>query len=780
MTLPSVSVIVATSGGSDRLAEVLRRAREQVDSLGAELILVWNAPPADERRSLALAALVHKLVVEPIPGKSRALNSGVGEASGEICAFLDDDGLPEDGWLAALIDPFRAEDVGGVGGRVRPVHEAAPPAWYERMRSGRKSYFLGPLHDLGDEVRDYSPTSLSVLPIGANCAYRRSLLLKFGYATNLGPNSKTGCRGGEDTLLARQVLDLGQRLVYSPRAAVTHPVKRERMTTAYVTQAYYWQGVEKVRIRSALAFPRRRFWGLQVRLRIFKYELLRLLRPLVTANVRLAWDCQQARHRGVLDELLGKLPATTLVLAFAMLVAGCGRERPRGDPSRPNVILCVIDTLRADHLGCYGYSRATSPNLDRFAAESVRFERAFAQAPRTVASHASMFTSTYPAVHGAWNKAGPLDSGQELPSLAPDAVCLAEVLQAVGYRTAAIADGGWLQADRGLAQGFETFHSKFRGAKDRVDFALDWLASGDAEPPFFLFLHTYEVHTPYVPEERLLADLAPDYDGPLRERLRQAREMLAASDLKNPIVDVHRQLFEPLLPTLTDADVEFLKALYDAEIRSADREIGRFIDELGSRGLLENSIVILTSDHGEEFREHGAFEHTQVFDECLHVPLIIRLPGGPRGVARAEPVELVDLMPTLLGELGVRIPASAQGRTLDLRAATPPAEERELWAESNEPRPQVAWRRGSIKVVMFPDGSEPARLYDLDKDPGERAPNLSPPEFSELLGEIPSRLGTFRAQSSGHRDQFKLQPVERSHGRLGEEQIEELRALGYL
>ena len=97
MTLPSVSVIVATSGGSDRLAEVLRRAREQVDSLGAELILVWNAPPADERRSLALAALVHKLVVEPIPGKSRALNSGVGEASGEICAFLDDDGLPEDG-----------------------------------------------------------------------------------------------------------------------------------------------------------------------------------------------------------------------------------------------------------------------------------------------------------------------------------------------------------------------------------------------------------------------------------------------------------------------------------------------------------------------------------------------------------------------------------------------------------------------------------------------------------------------------------------------------------
>jgi arylsulfatase A-like enzyme/glycosyltransferase involved in cell wall biosynthesis len=786
MMTPSVSVpasvILATSGSSDRLAEVLRRAREQADALGGELLLVWNANPADERRPLApgIAALAHRTIVVPDPGKSRALNAGVREARGRICAFLDDDGLPEDGWLAALLEPFVAAEVGGVGGRVRPVHEDAPPAWYERLSRGRKSYFLGPLHDLGGEPLDYARTSLGVLPLGANCAYRRELLLRLGYATNLGPNSKTGCRGGEDTLLARQVLDLGHRLVYASRAAVMHPVRHERMTPAHVTQAYYWQGVEKVRIRRALAFHERNFWRPQVRLRILKYGLLRPLRPLVPASVRLSWDCRETRHRGVLDELMGKLPMMAIVLAVALLVASCGHERPHGDPARPNVVLCVIDTLRADHLGCYGYPRATSPNLDRFAADSVRFERAFAQAPRTVASHASMFTSTYPAVHGAWNQAGPLDSGQELPSLGPDAVCLAEVLQAIGYRTAAVADGGWLQVDRGLAQGFETFHSRFRGAKDRVDFALEWLDSDDAESPFFLFLHTYEVHTPYVPDEELLADLAPDYTGPLRERLRQARELLAGGDVKNAIVDVHRQLFEPLLPTLSDADVEFLMALYDAEIRSADREIGRFLDELAARGLLEHTIVIVTSDHGEEFREHGAFEHTQVYDECLHVPLIIRLPDGPRGVAPTEPVELVDLMPTLLRELGVRVPPSAQGRALDLRQAAQAADDRELWAESNEPRPQVAWRRGSLKAVLFPDGSEPARLYDLARDPEERAAILSPAVSAELLDEVTDRFGAFRAQSSEHRAKFRLQPVERGRQRFHDDQLEELRALGYL
>jgi len=141
---------------------------------------------------------------------------------------------------------------------VKPRYAAHAPVWYQRLVRNRRSFFLGPTHDLGDEPRDYEPESLSPLPFGANCAYRRELLLRLGYAAELGPNRETGTRGGEDTLLARRVLDLGYRLVYAPRAEVHHPVSAERMTPQFVVQAYYWQGVEKVRIRSVLTCASRR------------------------------------------------------------------------------------------------------------------------------------------------------------------------------------------------------------------------------------------------------------------------------------------------------------------------------------------------------------------------------------------------------------------------------------------------------------------------------------------------------------------------------------------
>jgi arylsulfatase A-like enzyme/glycosyltransferase involved in cell wall biosynthesis len=790
-----VSVIVATAGGAPALAAVLAEARRQAEELGGELVLAWNAAADDAQRPLdpQLARLAHRVVCEPEVGKSHALNAALRAARGSICAFLDDDGLPQSGWLRALLSRFEREgpELGGVGGRVVPIYPAEPPPWYRELLGERRSSFLGPLHDLQHDGHEYAPDDFAHLPLGANCAFRRELLLRLGYAPQLGPNRLTGLRGGEDTLLARQVLDLGYRLQYVAAAQVHHPVCVERLSPEFLLRAYRSQGVEWVRLLRALDLPEPRRWRFKLRLRLLRYAPLILLRTWMPSSFQFRRACLWQRCLGILEELRrgeepsslrGALPravggarALTLLLALALCVA-CGRSE--AEVRRQNLVLCVVDTLRADHLGCYGYERDTSPQLDRLAAESVRFAAAYAQAPETVASHASLFSSTYPAVHATWNDPGPLDPVRDYRALSPEAVCLAEVLQSDGYTTAAFADGGWLQVERGLGQGFETFESRFLGAEDRVDQALEWLADHDARRPFFLFLHTYEVHTPYLPAEEFLADFEPDYDGPLRQVLADARAMMADGALKNPIVEVHRKLFAPRLSTLTEADRRFLIALYDAEIRSADRALGRFFEALRAQGRLADTVLAVTADHGEEFGEHGSFEHTQVYDECLHVPLLVRLPEGPRGTVREDRVELVDVMPTLLAELGLRVPTAAQGRVLDLRAAAGDAGPRVLWAEVNAPVPQAAWRRGGDKVLLFPERPGEYRVFDLERDPSEREP-LTDARAEELAASVRAQLEAWWGSSQQRRERFALEPVARGRDQFRQSQIEELEALGY-
>jgi arylsulfatase A-like enzyme len=319
------------------------------------------------------------------------------------------------------------------------------------------------------------------------------------------------------------------------------------------------------------------------------------------------------------------------------------------------VVLISIDTLRADHLGSYGYPRKTTPRIDEFRRDASLFEQAIAQAPSTLPSHASIFTSLLPAHHGA--------SIAESSSLDPGTLTLARILKDEGYETGSFNGGIQLDPVYGLASGFDTYVPARPGTAgaevlvdpvDKFDHAVSeairWLRDRK-EKPFFLFLHTYEVHHPYTPDEALLTAMDPGYEGGIGEQI---------------AVDFLKSINEGRVEIDGD-DRDRIIAAYDAEILSVDRAFGRFIDFLRREGFYEDAIVIVTSDHGEEFGEHGfiGWHGHSLYDELLRVPLLIKLPSSRHAGQSVEAqVRGIDLAPTILEEIGIPIPASFQGSSL--------------------------------------------------------------------------------------------------------------------
>jgi len=339
-----------------------------------------------------------------------------------------------------------------------------------------------------------------------------------------------------------------------------------------------------------------------------------------------------------------------------MLVAvACGAAPPRSAPGErpgprpvelppsdaPTVILISIDTLRPDRLGCYGNHEPTSPNIDEFAGEAVLFTEAIAQAPSTLPSHATMLTSLLPEHHGAFfSRRTPVPDS--IPTVATE-------LRAAGYRTAAFTGGGQIAPEFGLDRGFDTYGVNVGGSDfgSAVRAGLSWLRES-LDRPAFLFLHTYEVHHPFTPEPSLLAVFDHGYDGPLPPEI--------SKDL------LHRINTDET--AITDRDLIHILAAYDAEIRSVDGAFGDLLVGLDELAMLEDSLLIFTSDHGEEFGEHGVVgwhSHT-LFDELLRVPLLIRFPGGWEGGKSIDhQVRLLDLAPTVLAAVGVVPPSGFDG-----------------------------------------------------------------------------------------------------------------------
>ena len=427
--------------------------------------------------------------------------------------------------------------------------------------------------------------------------------------------------------------------------------------------------------------------------------------------------------------VIGRLALAAACCAISAC-SGVGAKRSIANRSEAfakprNLLLISVDTLRADHLGCYGYPRPTSPEIDAFARGGSLVTTAFAASPHTAPSHMSMFTSQYPFEHGILS--------QYEGAFRGTASTLAEVLQRAGYDTAAFVGisgpGFHFGPDAGHARGFRIWESPNRF------FELDrnirvWLAA-HRDMPFFLFVHAYDLHDPQLVFDGFDANrFDPEYHGPIPgtwgEFLRATNFPLdwpmvlqvLTSGTYAELNPLYAQLVQRYQALLDGAAVGHVQAVYDAQIFYADRGIGRLLGWVKELGLEANTLVVLTADHGQEFGEHGKIAaHGQLYDETLHVPLIFHGPGIPSDRRLDSLVSSLDILPTALDLLGLKIPETARGLSLaPLLVGKKTGEiQEEVFAALGD---DTAIRTREWKLIVHGDGSQ--ELYDVRRDPGER------------------------------------------------------------
>lgn len=476
---------------------------------------------------------------------------------------------------------------------------------------------------------------------------------------------------------------------------------------------------------------------------------------------------------------------------------------PGGAP-RPNVLLIVMDTARVDRLSGYGYQRKTTPNLDRLTQEGVLFEHASSTAPWTLPSHASLFTGLYPTQHRA---------EQSHPRLDDQLLTLAELMQHHGFQTAGFSNNPWVSRKMNFNQGFEYFKDTWlrrggsrivnqiaimniverlagmvtRSRDDGADFTnrhIRWWFRTMFNPhrAFFLFINYREPHFPYRPPEPYRTRFLRHINHQV-EKARHVTTVRRLASGSQPAPLIH----------FDQTTREVLNDLYDAEIAYLDAKIGELVEELRDRQLLDNTVVIVTSDHGENIGDHELFGHQFCsYETLLHVPLIVRYPRAfPSGMSVAQRVSLVDVMPTLIelldletSTIQVALPgqswvgsslavprergilaeyAAPLGKLPEYEKGTQPVDKRYFTRDLKS-----LYSRG-LKFIWASDGRH--ELYDLSQDP-EETQNLSlqfPDKARALAAELQQRLAT-------------MEPIGRPEAveSMDEATHHELRALGYL
>jgi arylsulfatase A-like enzyme len=507
---------------------------------------------------------------------------------------------------------------------------------------------------------------------------------------------------------------------------------------------------------------------------------------------------RQARHRllRAWPRSADVLPVaiTVFVIAGGLVVAsvslGCG-ARPA---ARPNVILISIDTLRADRLNTYGYrARATSPEMDALARDGIVFEKAITASPWTTPAHMSLLTSLTPSAHGIVASFGDLESQLErnvVQRLPEERVTLAEALAAHGYTTAAFTGGVTLDPRIGFDQGFSIYTTNmFKVGEPAFAGMLGWLRE-HRKAPFFLFWHTFEVHSPYL-DTRFLGEVLPEPNAShVREDVEGFRRQLAAHGYSDFLVG-KMALF---LKTRGALNATVVDALYTGGIASADRWLGRLVRFLREEGLYDDTLIVVSSDHGEELGDHDpeSFYNRHghsLYEELVHVPLVVKLPGEKHAGTRVGPVvRTIDVFPTILDVLRLPPSTGVEGRSLRptweggepagrvaLVEATAYGPEKKAVREDRYKYivtidPQTLAARGRNFVPEFPASRE---LYDLRRDPAERR-NLIAPGAPDPPVQLASRLDLALRAAVAKR----IGATERAV--IDDATVEKLKALGYV
>lgn len=438
------------------------------------------------------------------------------------------------------------------------------------------------------------------------------------------------------------------------------------------------------------------------------------------------------------------MPRATLALLAVAGVVGavaCGLfER------RPDVVVIVLDTLRADHVSAYGYARRTTPRIDALAAEGVLYRRAIAPGTWTVPSHAGLFTGRPPVEHGAYRVP---DAPHAVSSLNAGVETLAERLGAAGYDTAAfVGNETYLDPSFGMARGFELYRTDDTRPGERLANRVTRWIRRRARRPAFLFVNFLDVHEPYrahPPYDTRFPGKLPEDPGDVTARFAATGELPAPAVLTHCI------------------------SQYDGDVAYVDAQLARILDELAKHGRYDNALIVVTSDHGDLFGEHGRLGHGGIpWDALVHVPLVIRYPRGAHRGVEDRVVSLVDVAPTVLAVLGLPPLAGAPGRP--------------LWAPS---RPVVAEEMnpdGTIERALYDDagtrvvlehaakGGRRLALYDLAADPGQEQP--VEPGDAEPDRHLVAALDAYERGAAA----VVRGPVVVPNGK----QLDRLRALGYV
>lgn len=381
-------------------------------------------------------------------------------------------------------------------------------------------------------------------------------------------------------------------------------------------------------------------------------------------------------------------------------------------PERYNIILILFDSIRADHLSCYGYNRRTSPAIDKVAGEGILFEQAISQSTWSLPSQCSILTSKYVPSHG-------IDDVYK--KLSDSELTLAEVLKIYGYKTAAFTGGFWISSVFNVGQGFDVYYDKLTFGKmnDTFPIALDWLKH-NKDNTFFLLLQGFDGHSPFnLPKEYEEKYVDPSYNGIFKtltldhnigDRLNVNEFFLDYSYKKKVKV--------------TNNDIEYIIDNYDGSIAYADKCIGDFLKEIEEFGLKDNTIIILTSYHGTPLFKHGVIlrrQHSGVTEGTIRVPLIIRHPQFNGGMRISLQAQQIDIMPTILDFIGIPINHQVQGRSLI------PLIEGKADSHFNEYTyvngyKEVAIRTNTWKLIKrcVSAQEEDFELYNLQTDPGEK------------------------------------------------------------